>query len=322
MKEYQFHRLAKLFPLMEGEEFEELVADIQANGAQIPVVLYEGKILDGRNRYLAAKQAGVAVLPTTEYKGDDAAGYVMSANLIRRHLSKSQRALIALEILPFYSERAKARVEAQDFGRGVTQGKNTLGYGVGQARDEAGRAAGVSGSYVEKASKVKRDAPELLPAIESGALDVPTAAILATLGNKKIRARATATVLKEDLSEPKAQRVIEAVRQADDFGGEAQVKRVLALSIDRVMDMADSLPKRPTSKPKHKVTAISPIHFSWLKDPQTSIAENAIGAVDTVVMMIAKGDRDVAGGKAVLKRLRQLMTRSLSKIDTALDRLA
>jgi hypothetical protein len=45
---YEFHRYANLFPLMEGPEFAELVEDIRANGLHEPIMLHEGKILDGR----------------------------------------------------------------------------------------------------------------------------------------------------------------------------------------------------------------------------------------------------------------------------------
>lgn len=48
-----FHPIANLFPLMTGDEYLALVEDIRANGLLEPVVLYEGKILDGRNRYNA-----------------------------------------------------------------------------------------------------------------------------------------------------------------------------------------------------------------------------------------------------------------------------
>ncbi|SHE67176.1 N6-adenosine-specific RNA methylase IME4 [Kaistia soli DSM 19436] len=55
-----FHPLANLFPLIEGEAFAELVADIAARGLEDPIVLHEGKILDGRNRFRACQAAGVA----------------------------------------------------------------------------------------------------------------------------------------------------------------------------------------------------------------------------------------------------------------------
>jgi len=56
---YEFHEIAGIFPLMEKEELEALTKDIAENGLQEPIILYEGKILDGRNRYLACLQAGV-----------------------------------------------------------------------------------------------------------------------------------------------------------------------------------------------------------------------------------------------------------------------
>jgi ParB-like chromosome segregation protein Spo0J len=53
------HALAKLFPPMRPYEYEELKADIARNGLQVPIVLYEERILDGRNRYLACKELGI-----------------------------------------------------------------------------------------------------------------------------------------------------------------------------------------------------------------------------------------------------------------------
>ena len=55
----EFHPIADLFPLMEGQEFDDLVADIRAHGVREKVTLFEGKVLDGRNRYRASNAAGV-----------------------------------------------------------------------------------------------------------------------------------------------------------------------------------------------------------------------------------------------------------------------
>jgi len=66
MTEHAFHPLAEIFPLLEGTDFEELVADVRAHGVREPIWLYQGEILDGRNRYRAAAVAGVPC-PTRIY---------------------------------------------------------------------------------------------------------------------------------------------------------------------------------------------------------------------------------------------------------------
>src|SRR5262245_47592367 len=95
-----FHPLANIFPLLEGAEFDELVIDIKANGLHEPIVVYEDQILDGRNRYRACTAAGVSCKFET-YEGDDPLGFCISANLRRRHLDESQRAMVAADLANF-----------------------------------------------------------------------------------------------------------------------------------------------------------------------------------------------------------------------------
>src|SRR2546429_2113668 len=98
-----FHPLACLFPLMEGEEFDALVADIRKNGQREPIVLYQGKILDGRNRYNACLVAGVG-LKISKHEDDcpfigDPAAYVISKNVHRRHLTAEQKRDLIAKLL-------------------------------------------------------------------------------------------------------------------------------------------------------------------------------------------------------------------------------
>jgi len=76
----EFRPIANVFPLIEGREFDELVADVREHGLHELIVLFEGKILDGRNRYRACFEAG-ADCPTVDYDGDAPVGFVVSLNL-------------------------------------------------------------------------------------------------------------------------------------------------------------------------------------------------------------------------------------------------
>ena len=46
---YEFHPFANVFPLLDDDDLGTLTEDIRENGQREPVILYDGKILDGRN---------------------------------------------------------------------------------------------------------------------------------------------------------------------------------------------------------------------------------------------------------------------------------
>jgi ParB-like chromosome segregation protein Spo0J len=92
---YIAHPLANMFPMIEGNAFEELKRDISAQGILEPIRLYQGMILDGRNRYAAAKAWGhdFSVDDFVQWEGTlaEAEAWVISTNLHRRHLSAKQK---------------------------------------------------------------------------------------------------------------------------------------------------------------------------------------------------------------------------------------
>ena len=42
MIEYEFHPLADMFPLLEGDDFDNLVKDIKHNGQAFPITIFQG----------------------------------------------------------------------------------------------------------------------------------------------------------------------------------------------------------------------------------------------------------------------------------------
>ena len=98
-REYEHHPIANIGPLMEGKELDALKEDINKTEKLLhPIVLFENKILDGRNRYNACKDVNVKPDFVDLPPGTNPIAYVLSANEQRRHMSQSQRALVAAKL--------------------------------------------------------------------------------------------------------------------------------------------------------------------------------------------------------------------------------
>jgi hypothetical protein len=187
------HPMSHLFPRMPYDEFLALVEDIKVHGQREPILVHGGLILDGRHRASAVEQlqkAGAKIeLRTREYDGptDEATlqALVISANLARRHLTQSQRAAIALYVLPAYEARAKERLKTNrrappagfpkdpDLRRKTEEGIEAREEG--DARQLAAIDLGVSARYVSDMKRVKREAPDLVEKVRQGELTVPEA---------------------------------------------------------------------------------------------------------------------------------------------------
>ena len=168
----EYHEIANIFPMMTDAEFEQLKDDIVLNGQLDPVVLYEGKILDGRNRWKVCTELGL-VINYDQYQGDNPLSFVISKNLHRRHLDASQRAMIATDVKPLLEVEARkrqgTRTDLPDFVEIIPESSK------GRARDQAGSLFGVSGRYVATAEKIKREDPELADKVRSGQISIPDA---------------------------------------------------------------------------------------------------------------------------------------------------
>lgn len=110
----EFHPIAELFPSMTAAELGGLVADIEAHGLLEPIVLLDGKVVDGRNSYHACLAAGVKpTYRTVEFGSEEAAiTFVISANLHRRHLSGKEKRAIINKLLKANPERSDRQIAA------------------------------------------------------------------------------------------------------------------------------------------------------------------------------------------------------------------
>lgn len=182
------HPYADLFPMMSTLEHEILREDIAENGLLEEVVLLDGQILDGRNRYKALCEladAGRIEAELIEHEtswlfvpfSDENSifsthtieqgplAFVVSKNLSRRHLNESQRAMVAAKLA--------------NLGEGRPAETAPIGA---VSQEQAAEKLNVSRRSVQRASEVQeRAAPELQQAVERGDVSVSAAAEVATL---------------------------------------------------------------------------------------------------------------------------------------------
>ncbi len=178
----KFHPITNIFPLMAEEEFKDLVKDIRKHGLREPIWTWKGKIVDGRNRYLACEKAGVK-LQLREWDGEGSlVEFIISLNLHRRHLSQSQKAMISENMLPFLEEEAKER-QAIGHYNAPQYKENPVREIIpeldkGRARDHAAKLVGTNPHYVSDAKKIKQKSPEIAEKVVKGKLSIPEAKLL------------------------------------------------------------------------------------------------------------------------------------------------
>lgn len=189
---YPLHPACELFPPMSAEEFNDLKEDIKKNGVLQDILTWKGQLVDGRHRIKACEELGIQwdhVVVQME-ESDDPVAWAIGSNLHRRHLSQSQKSMVADKVRGIYDAEAKERHRA-----GSQAGGETAGNGrsrvqenlpepktlpAKQARDKAAETVGVSGKLADAARTVRREGSrELIDAVERGDVAVSAAAEVA-----------------------------------------------------------------------------------------------------------------------------------------------
>ena len=189
------HPAAGLFPLIEGDQFQELCESIGKHGLEEDVVLtHDGLLLDGRNRLRALLVTGQCerFRRLDEVYAKDYVGFVVRLNIHRRHLDATQRALVGKKIKGMYEAEAKerqrmspGRPKLEEKGREIipdlknhtpeqdapTQKQEP----APRPRDRAAKYANANPRYITELERIERESPEVYAEIEQGKKTIPQA---------------------------------------------------------------------------------------------------------------------------------------------------
>jgi ParB-like chromosome segregation protein Spo0J len=177
LKVIRVHTLATLFPPITGEEFTAFADSIETEGLREAIVTLDGEILDGRNRLRACQDRGIEPrFVEFEPAGDNDTplAFVIRQNLRRRHLTDSQRAMIAARLADHPGSAAPGVPKRQH----AREGKVVAGAKADGRITKADAAAmlGVSQSHVRMAREVINKAPpEAVAKVDAGEVKVGTA---------------------------------------------------------------------------------------------------------------------------------------------------
>ena len=185
---YEIDEAANDYPMLTEEEHKRLVEDIKLNGQLQPVVIFEKKIMDGRNRVKAVKELQKSlevIIVTTTY--EDALKLAQSNNDKRRHMSKSQFAM-----------KAAFRILASRVNEDATPKPKTEWLEVQKVQEVVDKV--VSSRNVTSAIKIAQDNEVLAKDVFNGDMELVNATrqledkeVIADVNLELFRANPTAT---------------------------------------------------------------------------------------------------------------------------------
>ena len=184
---------AEVPPLSEGD-YRALREDIDARGLLAPIeVTAGGVVLDGRARLRAARELGHETVEVMVVTPRNELEYILRAALQRRHLDPSQRAALALKLVPFEDLRAQARERQQaNLRQGAEVATLPARVAQGRTRDLVAELAGTSPRTAQDVITVHEHDLELYEQILRGDRKANTAAneIRQTLRDAELAAAA------------------------------------------------------------------------------------------------------------------------------------
>lgn len=256
-QEYEFHPYASVVPMLGQAELNALAADIQGNGLRHKIVLLDGKILDGRNRYRACALVGVKP-EFEEFNGNgDPIAFIVSENLCRRHLTQSQKALAVAKIadLPRGNPSLKSSKTPTNSNSAQMRNKTVA---------EVAKEVEVSPRTVEQAKQVLREAPkETVEKVERGEKSVASA--VKEIKAEKAKEEAAKDKHLDKTGYPIPSDLLEDWNRADGFGSHLRMLSGLKSEISEAIENKD------------------PIYTRQLNNSVVSMIQNLYGELKCVI---------------------------------------
>jgi hypothetical protein len=231
-KEYEFHPYASVVPMLGQVELNALAADIQGNGLRVPIVLLDGKILDGRNRYKACQIVGVKP-EFRDFNGDgDPIDFIVSMNLVRRQLTASQKGMAVAKIAELPRGNPALKKSKTSTNPKSAQMPNC------KSVEELAREVEVSPRTVGQAKQVLREAPkEVITQVEEGKKSVASAV-------KEIKAEKQKEADAKEKHFDKTgyvipESILEDWNRADSFRSTINDLHKIKLQVEKALDVSD-----------------------------------------------------------------------------------
>jgi ParB-like chromosome segregation protein Spo0J len=171
------HPRAALVPAMGEPEYAAFRAHIDKHDIRVPLeITTAGVVIDGHQRLRAAIELGITRVPVRVI--EPTAGeveYMLAAAIQRRDLTKTQRAILALDLGSFQAERAAAATRKRANLRNSGLDVAALPHRAGRSRELAAQIAGVSERLIQNAIAVGGKAPDLYELARAGELSAEQA---------------------------------------------------------------------------------------------------------------------------------------------------
>ena len=164
----------KLIPRLTAEEFKQLEANILSEGIRDPLVVWNGYLVDGHNRYTIANQHGLEYKTVNkEFKDGNAVKEWMILNQFgRRNLSNYQRSVLALQLEDVFKAKAKENLKTSTGGINPQPLQISAKAAI-DTREEIANVANVSHDTIAKVKRIEAVAsPEVKAQLSTGEMSI------------------------------------------------------------------------------------------------------------------------------------------------------